>query len=334
MSVTAKKWMFSTFYEGPAKPDNFKLVEEKLDTNINDGEVLVEAEFLSVDPYMRISPFVKVFTEQRKTDTLVGTQVGKVIVSKSAKYAVGSYVYGELGWRTHTVCNESQVKPLPELGDLPRSAAIGALGMPGMTAYFGVVDIFDPKPGEVVVISAAAGAVGSLVGQICKIKGCTVIGSAGTAEKLDWLTKDLGFDHVFNYKTTKLEDALKKYAPDGVDCYFDNVGGDFTSIMVRHLKPDGRIACCGAITSYKDDDNQPTGPYPWYYIVLKRLKVIGFHGWAKEDRWPEGQKQMLDWIKQGKVKYREHVTEGFGKMPEAFIELFTGGNIGKSIVKV
>lgn len=334
MSVTAKKWVFSKYFEGDVKLENFKLVEEKLDKNIKPGEILVEAEFLSVDPYMRVTPIIKRFMEERKSDVIVGTQVAKVLVSRAASFPVGSYVIGELGWRTHTVCNESQVQALPEIGNLPTSTALGVIGMPGATAYIGIHDILDPKPGEVVVVSAAAGAVGSLVGQMAKIKGSIVIGSASSQDKLDWLTNDLGFDHAFNYKTMKLEDALKKYAPDGVDCFFDNVGGEFTTTMIRHMKADGRIALCGSISTYRDEENQPKGPYPWYHIQLKKLQIKGLVSWAEMKKWPAAFKQILQWIQEGKLKYREHVTQGFKNMPSALLELFESKNIGKAIVEI
>ncbi|XP_053378429.1 prostaglandin reductase 1-like isoform X2 [Mercenaria mercenaria] len=311
VDVLVKKWVFAKKFEGDARQENFKLIEEKLETNMKDGEMFTEAEFIAVDPYLR------------------------VLESKSKAFSVGSYVMGELGWRTNTICDESKVENLPEVGDLPVSSALGIYGMSGMTAYFGIHDVLDPKSGEVFFVSSAAGSVGNLAGQIAKIKGCKVIGSAGSQEKCDWLTKELGFDHVFNYKTTKLEDAVSEFSPSGIDCYFDNVGGEFTTAMIRHIRPNGRIYCCGSISTYNDDENQPKGPYPWYYICQQNIRIEGKDVRSvRKDRYIQAQQQMLQWVQQGKLKYREHITTGFENIPTAFLELFHGKTIGKAVVKV
>lgn len=212
-------------------------------------EFLAEAEFLSVDPYMR--PYM---ADYKPGVTMIGGQVAKVIESKHTKFPAGSYVFGDFGWRTHTVVNpdsEGQ-RPykLPDMGAIPRSLGIGYLGMPGNTAYFGLLEICQPKAGETVVVTGAAGAVGSLVGQIAKIKGCHVIGLAGSDEKCDWLTGELGFDKAINYKAGNVRAALKAAAPNGIDCYFDNVGGELSSIVINQMNLFGRISVCGSISSY------------------------------------------------------------------------------------
>lgn len=180
-----------------------------------------------------------------------------MIESKNADYPVGAYVCGSFGWRTHTIISKNEahdlvMRPyvLPSFGDLPLSLGLGHLGMPGNTAYFGFLEICKPKEGEVVVVSGAAGAVGSIVGQLAKIKGCKVIGIAGSDDKCAWLTEEMGFDHAINYKTEAVADVLKKYAPDGVDCYFDNVGGGLSSIVINSMREFGRISVCGSISSY------------------------------------------------------------------------------------
>nr|KAG5708747.1 hypothetical protein BaRGS_031901 [Batillaria attramentaria] len=201
-----------------------------------------------------------------------------------------------------------------------------------MTAYFGLLDRGQPKAGETVLVSGAAGAVGSVVGQIAKIKGCKVIGSAGSKEKCDWLI-ELGFDHVFNYKETDVQEALKKFAPEGIDLYFDNVGGDFSySVYENNMKFGGRIVVCGAISQYNDREQKQRTTVG--FIIYKQLTILGIIVAAYKDRWSEGVSQMMQWVKEGKIKYRETFTDGFEHMPEAFISLFKGGNIGKAVVRV
>ena len=220
---------------------------------------------------------------------------------------------------------------LPDFGSQSYSLAVGACGMPGNTAYFGFLEICDPKEGETVVVTAAAGAVGSLVGQIAKIKGCKVIGFAGSDEKCAWLEKELGFDKAINYKTKELAKALKEAAPKGVDCYFDNVGGELSSIILQQMRPRGRISVCGAISGY--NDQIVTVPAPQGLFVWGQLKMEGFivHRWAT--RWLEGINQMLSWISEGKIKIEETYTEGFENMPQAFIDMLNGKNTGKAVVK-
>lgn len=251
-----------------------------------------------------------------------------------------SYVVGPFGWRTHTIYNpdtsDDQIKPyvLPPLGDLPLSLGLGYLGMPGNTAYFGFLEVCKPKPGDVVVVTGAAGAVGSLVGQIAKLKGCTVIGIAGSDEKAKWLTSELGFDHVINYKTENVGEALKKAAPNGVDCHFDNVGGEISSTILQQMRDHGRICVCGAISVYnKPVSEWPKVPIPEPTFILKQLTMTGFIVWAQADRWLEGITQLRKWIDEGKIKYQETRTDGFEQLPTAFIEMLQGKNFGKAIVK-
>lgn len=245
-------------------------------------------------------------------------------------------VFSQSGWRTHTIITPDHLSIneftlLPDFGTLPYSLGIGACGMPGNTAYFGFLEICQPKEGETVVVSGAGGAVGSLVGQIAKIKGCKVIGFAGTDDKCRWLEKELGFDKAINYKKADLAKALKEAAPKGVDCYFDNVGGEISSVVLQQMKVFGRISVCGAISGYNDQEIQVAAPQKFF--VWNQLKMEGFivHRWT--DRWMEGINQMLEWIKEDKIKIEETVTEGFENMPQAFIDMLNGKNTGKAIVK-
>lgn len=260
----------------------------------------------------------------------------RIIKSKNEKYPVGSFCFSQSGWRTHTIvtpkANDRDFYLLPDFKGLPLSLAIGAVGMPGNTAYFGFLEICQPKEGETVVISTAAGAVGSLVGQIAKLKGCRVIGITGSDEKCKWIVDDLGFDKAINYKTADLKKELKAAAPKGIDCYFDNVGGDISQRVLEQMNLYGRISCCGAIAGYNDQAVQVFAPQR--YFVFNQLKMEGFVVRRWTARWLEGLTQMIQWIKDGKIKYHETVTEGFENMPKAFMDMLNGLNSGKAVVKV
>ncbi|XP_046393877.1 prostaglandin reductase 1-like isoform X2 [Ischnura elegans] len=274
--------------------------------------------------------------------TMVGSQVAKVLESKNDVFKEGMYVVGYFGWRTHTICDgKNEPTPgfgqpliVPHLEKLPMSLYLGVLGMPGNTAYFGFLEICQPKAGETVVVTAAAGAVGSHVGQIAKIKGCKVIGFAGTKEKVEWLKKDLLFDHAYNYKEVDVDVALKEAAPNGVDCHFDNVGGEMSSKILRHMNPRGRISVCGSISAYNALSSEaPKASLVQLPMILKELKMEGFMVMRWLDRWEEGTTQNIDWIKEGKLKYKETITEGFENLPKAFKEMLNGKNVGKAVVK-
>lgn len=264
----------------------------------------------------------------------------RILDSKNSNFPKGSHVYGFFGWRTHTICNpetmdKSTVYVLPEMGSLPVSLGLSYVGRPGNTAYFGFLEICKPKAGETVVVTGAAGAVGSLVGQIAKIKGCRVIGFAGSDEKCDWIKNELGFDIAINYKNGDMKKAIKEAAPDGVDCYFDNVGGQLSSIILKQMKLFGRVSVCGSISSYNlKVDDWPMVPHIQPDFINKQVKMEGFvvSRWA--DRWLEGLTQNYKWIAEGKIKYQETVTDGFENMPQALIGILRGENTGKAIVKV
>ena len=262
----------------------------------------------------------------------------RIIETKNAKFPKGSTVFAQVGWRTKSIVDPAKLEKsndfyvLPDFGKEPSSLALGVLGMPGNTAYFGFLELCQPKAGETVVVTGAAGAVGSLVGQIAKIKGCKVIGFAGSDDKCKWLEDELGFDKAINYKVGDLSKLLKEAAPNGVDCYFDNVGGEISATILEQMKDFGRISVCGAISAYNDQQIQV--PAPQVIINLKQLEIRGFivHRWV--DRWMEGIDQMLKWIQEGKIKYHETTTYGFEKTPNAFMKMLSGNNSGKAIVKV
>merc|ERR1719348_654450 len=276
--------------------------------------------------------------------TMIGSSVAEVEESRHPKFKKGMTIIILAGWVERGIVNPDQmgknspgntlggVIPAADVGTLSKSVLLGACGMPGNTAYFGFLEICEPKAGETVVVSGAAGAVGSLVGQIAKIKGCRVIGYAGTDQKCQWL-KSIGFDFAFNYKTFTVGDTLKTAAPEGVDCYFDNVGGEMSAAVMAAMNTRGRVSVCGAISHYNDvgGTSKTTDVLP--LCVFKELKVEGFMVLRWLERWMEGIKAMDDWIKTGDIKVEETVVEGFENTPDAFLGLFTGNNTGKMVVK-
>lgn len=264
----------------------------------------------------------------------------RVIESKNPKFPVGAHIFGQFGWRTHTIFNPDDgshtpmsAYVLPPLGKLPVSLGLGVLGMPGNTAYFGFLELCKPKAGETVVITGAAGAVGSIVGQIAKAKGCRVVGLAGDDAKCAWL-KELGFDYAINYKTADVSKALREAAPKGYDCYFDNVGGELSSKIIAQMADFGRISVCGSISSYNTAAKDvPKVPILQPAFVFKQLEMNGFlvHRWVH--RWQEGIEEVRKLVDSGKVQYQETTTQDFENLPRAFIEMLRGGNTGKAVVK-
>ncbi|XP_045921744.1 prostaglandin reductase 1-like [Micropterus dolomieu] len=328
--VQAKKWILIKHFDGFPKNSDFELKVEEL-PEPKDGEVLLEAVFLSVDPYMR--PFSRV--RMNEGDVMIGSQVAKVIQSNNPAFPVGNHVVGRCGWRTHTVCDGTDLIPI--MADWPQdvslSLALGALGMPGLTALYGIEEVLGLQKGETLLVNAAAGAVGSVVGQIAKIKGCKVVGSAGSDAKVAFL-KELGFDEAFNYKTVgSLEEALKKASPEGYDCFFENVGGPSSSVALQQMKNFGRIAVCGAISTYNDTAPQ-TGPFPHLTMIFKQLKMEGFMQSRWEHKHPESLKRLMRWLQEGNLQCREHITKGFENIPAAFMGILQGENIGKAVVAV
>lgn len=319
---------------GFPKESDFALVETPIPTP-NDGEVLVKILYLSVDPYMRgrMNDAKSYAKPVALGEVMVGGTVGKVIASKHPAFQVGDYVESRLGWQEYALSDGTDLRKIdPTLA--PISTALGVLGMPGMTAYFGLLAICDPQPGETVVVSGAAGAVGSLVGQIAKLKGCRVVGIAGTEDKVNWLVNELGFDAAFNYKTTENYLAkLRELCPQGVDVYFDNVGGAITDAVLLSLNARARISICGQISQYNLEKPE-LGPRFFGLLLTKQAKAEGFLVFQFADRYDEGMRQMAEWMRQGQIKYREEFAEGLEATPRAFIEMLHGKNTGKQLVKI
>ena len=297
------------------------------------GQVLLKTLYVSVDPYMRgrMSAAKSYVAPFEVGQPIAGGVVAEVVESQNDKLPVGSVVVGALPWQEYSLSDGQGLNRVPT-GPAPISYYLGLLGMPGLTAYFGLLDICQPKAGETVVVSGAAGAVGMVVGQLAKIQGARVIGTAGSDEKVVYL-KALGFDEAINYKTADIPAALAAAAPNGVDCYFDNVGGAITDAVYDLLNKHARIAICGQISTYNATET-PVGPRPEGKLLKTSTKLQGFIVSDYLSRWPEGVQQLGEWYGQGKLKFEETVTEGFDQIPAAFLGLFQGENTGKAIVKV
>jgi len=319
---------------GMPKASDFQLVTGSIPA-LSDGQVLLRTVYLSVDPYMRgRMNGVRTYADPVDIGQLmVGGTVGEVVQSRNSDFQLGDIVSGYWGWQEYALSGGEGLQKL-DASVAPPSTALGVLGMPGMTAYFGFLEICKPKPGETVVVSGAAGAVGSLVGQIAKIKGCRVVGIAGSDEKIDWITKELGFDAGFNYKTTEhYVTKLTELCPNGFDCYFDNVGGPITDAIFPLLNVHARISICGQISQYNLAKPEP-GPRIFGYLLNKQAKAEGFIVSQFAARFKEGVGQMAQWIKDGKIKYREHFVDGFENAPRALIGILQGDNTGKMVVRV
>ncbi len=331
---TNRQFTLAARPSGMPREADFRMIEAPM-PKLGDGEALLQTVYLSVDPYMRgrISG-VKSYAEPVELgQVMVGGTVGRVAKSNNPKFQPGDFVEGYWGWQEWAVSSGQGLRKLnPALA--PVSTGLGVLGMPGMTAYFGLLDICDPRAGETVLVSGAAGAVGSLVGQIAKIKQCRAVGIAGADDKVGYITRELGFDAAFNYKSTdNYVSKYKELCPKGIDCYFDNVGGAIADAVFPVLNPRARIAICGQISLYNLAKPEP-GPRPFPYLLTKQAKAEGFLVFQFFDRFQEGLTQMAQWIKEGKIKYREQIVEGFEKTPRAFIGLLRGENTGKMLVKV
>ncbi|WP_296384400.1 NADP-dependent oxidoreductase [Reyranella sp.] len=299
------------------------------------GEVLVKVAYLSLDPYQRgrMRDAASYAAPVGLGEVMTGGGVGEVVKSNGARFAVGDSVEDRLGWQEYAIGGAATMRKVdPSLA--PISTANGVLGMPGMTAYFGLLEVGQPKPGETVVVSAASGAVGQVVGQIGKIMGCRVVGIAGGAAKCAFVTGELGFDACVDYKAgNDLDAALRAVCPSGIDVYFDNVGGEVSDAVLRNINFFGRVALCGSISQY-NATTPPIGPRLLGTFVGKRVRAQGFIVTDFAGKYEPALRQMGEWIKSGKLKYREDVVQGIDKAPRAFIGMLRGENFGKMLVKM
>jgi NADPH-dependent curcumin reductase CurA len=311
---------------------NFEIVERDAAAP-GDGEVLVRTLFLSLDPYMRgrMNEGRSYAASVDVGGVMVGGTVGEVVESRAEGFAKGDIVLGFGGWQEFAVLAAKTLRKLDPKA-APLSYALGVLGMPGMTAYVGLLDFGQPKAGETVVVSAASGAVGSVVGQIAKIKGCRAVGIAGGAAKCEYVVKELGFDACVDHRDPAMPKNLRAACPNGIDVNFENVGGAVLQAIWPLMNEFGRVPLCGLIAHYNDTSPAP-GP-SWIYLLARRLKVSGFIVSDHMARMGDFLREMPGWLREGKVKYREDIVEGLEKAPEAFLGLLHGKNFGKMIVRV
>jgi NADPH-dependent curcumin reductase CurA len=332
-SMQNREIRFSSRPTGLPTAENFQIADSEV-PKLSDGDVLVRTLYISVDPYLRgrmregrsyVPPF-------EIGEVIMSGVVGQVVESRAAGFAAGDIVTGMLGWRLYNIAKAGELRKVdPKIG--PVTTALGVLGMPGLTAYFGLLDIGQPRTDETVVVSGAAGAVGITVCQLAKIKGCRVIGIAGSDDKNKYLRDELGVDVVINYKTQIVADALKAACPDRIDVYFDNVGGEISDAVFPLLNQGARLVICGQISLY-NLDKPDIGPRPQPYLLVNSAMMKGFIITTYAARFAEGVTQLAQWLIAGKLKHAETIVEGFENTPQAFIGLFTGDNLGKQIVKV
>ena len=319
--------------QGMVELSNFKLVHTRV-SNLEEGEVLIKTRYLTVDPYMRgrmsdrpsyIEPF-------EVDKPITGEIVGEIVESKNVLFHLGDFVIGFMNWADFNISDGKNLRTLdPQVTSL--STALGVLGMPGLTGYFGLLKIGKPKKGETLVVSGAAGAVGSVVGQIGKIHGCRVVGIAGSEDKIRYIEQELGFDAGINYKSGSFLKDLAKACPNGVDIYFDNVGGEISDAVIMRINSHARVVLCGQISMYNAEKIE-MGPRLNWILLTKSALMQGFIVTDFAAHYAEGMKQLNQWIHEGRIKYRENFVEGLENAPKAFLGLFKGENIGKQLVKV
>jgi NADPH-dependent curcumin reductase len=328
---TYRRIVLASRPQGEVAPSNFRLEEVPVPA-LQDGQVLIRNHYLSLDPYMRMRmQDTKSYAEpQPLNETMIGGTVGEILESKNPRYAVGDKVQGMLGWSEIGVSDGVMLRKL-DTTHVPLSAYLGAVGMPGMTAWYGLTQIMLPKEGETIVVSAASGAVGSVVGQLAKLRGCRAVGIAGGAEKCAYVVDELGFDACVDYKAGRLDADLTDATPKGIDALFENVGGAVLDASLARMNPFGRIAMCGLIAGY---DGKPMPVYNIRVMLTMRLTMRGFIVSEHMDLWPQGLKELGMLVASGKLKFRESIADGLENAPEAFIGLLKGRNFGKQLVKL
>ena len=323
---------------GEPEVANFKLVETAV-ADLTDGQVLLRNHYLSLDPYMRwrMNDAKSYAAPQALNEVMVGGTVGEVVASKNPLFKVGDTVRGGGGWQLYRLFEAAQLGLLQKVDAtrIPLSAYLGAVGMPGVTAWYGLVKIIHPKAGETVVVSAASGAVGSVVGQLAKARGARVVGIAGGADKCRYVVDELGFDACIDYKAhpdlKSLLQALKQACPAGIDGHFENVGGVILDAVMQLANPFSRIAVCGMISGYNGEPIPMAAPQ---LILVNRMKIEGFIVSEHMEFWPEALKELGEGVASGRIKYRETVAQGLDAAPEAFLGLLKGKNFGKQLVKL
>jgi NADPH-dependent curcumin reductase len=328
------QWRLVARPVGMLKESDFKWTEEPVPSP-GENQVLVRNLYLSLDPANRgwVREEGSYMEPISLGSVMRGLTVGVVEESRHPNFRPGDHVQGLLGWQEYVLSDAASLNKLPQNLAIPLTAYLGLFGHIGLTAYFGLIDITDPKPGETLVVSGAAGAVGSIVGQIGKIKGCYVVGIAGSDEKCKWIVKELGFDAAINYKKEKVREALKQKCPNGIDIYFDNVGGEILDAVLSQINIGARISICGMISQYNATAPVP-GPYNFINILTKRAHIQGFIVTDFMHRSKEAIADLSKWYQEGKLKYRIDVVEGLQNAPRAVNKLFEGTNQGKLIIQI
>ena len=333
MTTMNKQWRLKARPVGEPSADTWDYTESELPT-ITDGQLLIKIEYISMDPAMRgwLNDAKSYIAPVQIGEVMRAGTVGKVIESKHETFAVGDYVAGHNGVQSYAVSDGTGLyKVDPNLA--PLSYYLGVLGMPGMTGYFGLLKTGEPKAGETVVVSGAAGAVGGLVGQIAKIKGCRVVGIAGGAEKCKFLVDELGFDAAIDYKNENVKKALKETCPKGVDVFFDNVGGDILNDVLTQINLRARIVICGAISQY-NTTTEVKGPSNYLSLLVNRARMEGIVVFDNIKEYPTAMKDIAGWIQSGELKVKDHIVEGIETFPDTLMMLFKGQNFGKLVLKV
>jgi NADPH-dependent curcumin reductase CurA len=338
MPTSNRQWQLASRPTGEASASNFRLVEAPV-PEVGDGQVLVRHHYLSLDPYMRGRMNEgKSYAQPQPLDAvMIGGTAGEVVASKNANFAVGDKVVGMGGWQEYALVDGAQRGVLQKVDTthIPLSAYLGAVGMPGVTAWMGLTQIIEPKEGQTVVVSAASGAVGGAVGQLAKQRGCRAVGLAGGPDKCRYVVEELGFDACIDYKQhpdlKSLAKALKDACPNGIDGHFENVGGLILDAVMLRSNAFARIAVCGMIAGY---DGQPLPMANPALILVNRMKIQGFIVSERMDLWPAALKELGTLVATGKLKYRETVAQGIDSAPEAFLGLLKGKNFGKQLVKL
>ena len=328
-----KQWQLAKRPVGEPTRENWNLETVTLPT-VEKGQIAVKIKYISLDPAMRgwMNDGKSYIEPVQIGEVMRAGTVGEVVESLSDNFSVGDHVYGHFGVQEYAVVGEQGVHKVdPDLAPLERY--LGVLGMPGMTAYFGLLNTGLPKAGETVVVSGAAGAVGTVVGQIAKIKGCRVVGIAGGKDKCDYLVNELGFDAAVDYKSDSFHAALKATCPNGIDVYFDNVGGDILDTVLTRINLRARIVVCGAISQY-NNTTPVKGPSNYLSLLVNRARMEGIVVFDNVKEYPVAAKDMATWIAQGKLKAKEHVVPGLENFPETLMMLFKGENFGKLVLKV
>lgn len=333
MTSMNKQWRLKTRPVGEPNADTWEYTETEVPT-IEDGQLLIKIDYISIDPAMRgwLNDAKSYIAPVKVGDVMRAGTVGEVIDSKHADFAIGDYVSGHNGVQSYAVSDGTGLYKIdPNLA--PLSYYLGVLGMPGMTGYFGLLKTGEPKAGETVVVSGAAGAVGGLVGQIAKIKGCRVVGIAGGREKCQFLVDELGFDAAIDYKNEDVKKALKQVCPNGVDVYFDNVGGDILDDVLTQINLRARIVICGAISQYNNTE-AVKGPSNYLSLLVNRARMEGIVVFDNVKEYPTAMKEIAGWIKSSDIKVKDHIVNGIDTFPETLMMLFNGENFGKLVLKV